>query len=141
MEESVMWQAIIPIIGSVLEKVLPDPQAQADAKIKLLELAQKGDLAVLDAETKIALGQIEVNKTEAGTDMFRGGWRPATGWACVIGLIYQFIVQPILPWAVSVMGGTVPPLPPIDNETLMVLLMGMLGLGGMRSFERVKGKA
>ena len=136
-----MWQAIIPIIGSVLEKVLPDPQAQADAKIKLLELAQKGDLAVLDAETKIALGQIEVNKTEAGTDMFRGGWRPATGWACVIGLIYQFIVQPILPWAVSVMGGTVPPLPPIDNETLMVLLMGMLGLGGMRSFERVKGKA
>jgi hypothetical protein len=59
----------------------------------------------------------------------------------VIGLIYQFIVQPILPWAVSVMGGTVPPLPPIDNETLMVLLMGMLGLGGMRSFERVKGKA
>jgi hypothetical protein len=139
MEESVMWQAIIPIIGSVLEKVLPDPQAQADAKIKLLELAQKGDLAVLDAETKIALGQIEVNKTEAGTDMFRGGWRPATGWACVFGLVYQFIVQPILPWAVSVSGGSVPPLPPIDNETLMVLLTGMLGLGGMRSWEKIKG--
>jgi hypothetical protein len=134
-----MWQAIIPIIGSVLEKVLPDPQAQADAKIKLLELAQKGDLAVLDAETKIALGQIEVNKTEAGTDMFRGGWRPATGWACVFGLVYQFIVQPILPWAVSVSGGSVPPLPPIDNETLMVLLTGMLGLGGMRSWEKIKG--
>jgi hypothetical protein len=135
-----MWQAIIPIIGSVLEKVLPDPQAQADAKIKLLELAQKGDLAVLDAETKIALGQIEVNKTEAGTDMFRGGWRPATGWACVFGLVYQFIVQPILPWAVSVSGGSVPPLPPIDNETLMVLLTGMLGLGGLRTFEKIKGR-
>ena len=134
-----MWQAIIPIIGSVLEKVLPDPQAQADAKIKLLELAQKGDLAVLDAETKMALGQIEVNKTEAGTDMFRGGWRPATGWACVFGLVYQFIVQPILPWAVSMFGGSVPPLPPIDNETLMVLLTGMLGLGGMRSWEKAKG--
>jgi len=136
-----IWQALIPVIGGVLEKVLPDPQAAADAKIKLLELAQRGELAVLDAETKLALGQIEVNKTEAGTDMFRGGWRPATGWACVFGLIYQFLVQPLLPWLVTVLGGSVPPLPPIDNETLMVLLTGMLGLGGLRTFERIKGKA
>ena len=136
-----IWQALIPVIGGVLEKVLPDPQAAADAKVKLLELAQKGELAVLDAETKLALGQIEVNKTEAGTDMFRGGWRPATGWACVFGLVYQFLVQPLLPWLVTVLGGSVPPLPPIDNETLMVLLTGMLGLGGLRTFERIKGKA
>jgi len=136
-----IWQALIPVIGGVLEKVLPDPQAAADAKVKLLELAQRGELAVLDAETKLALGQIEVNKTEAGTDMFRGGWRPATGWACVFGLIYQFLVQPLLPWLVTVLGGSVPPLPPIDNETLMVLLTGMLGLGGLRTFERIKGKA
>ena len=136
-----IWQALIPVIGTVLEKVLPDPQASADAKIKLMELAQKGDLAVLDAETKLALGQLEVNKVEAGTDMFRGGWRPATGWACVFGLVYQFLIQPLLPWLVAVCGGSVPPLPPIDNETLMVLLTGMLGLGGLRTFERIKGKA
>ncbi|MGA1024483.1 MAG: holin family protein, partial [Aquiluna sp.] len=125
-----IWQALIPVIGTVLEKVLPDPQASAEAKIKLMELAQKGELAVLDAETKMALGQIEVNKVEAGTDMFRGGWRPATGWACVFGLVYQFLLQPVLPWLVAVCGGSVPPLPPIDNETLMVLLTGMLGLSG-----------
>jgi hypothetical protein len=136
-----IWQALIPVIGAVLEKVLPDPQASAEAKIKLMELAQKGELAVLDAETKMALGQIEVNKVEAGTDMFRGGWRPATGWACVFGLVYQFLLQPVLPWLVAVFGGSVPPLPPIDNETLMVLLTGMLGLGGLRTFERIKGKA
>jgi hypothetical protein len=135
-----MWQALIPVIGSVLEKILPDPQAQADAKLKLLEVAQKGELAVLDAETKLALGQMEINKAEATTDMFRGGWRPATGWVCVSGLVYQFLVQPILPWVVTIMGGSVPPLPAIDNETLMVLLTGMLGLGGLRTFERVKGK-
>lgn len=136
-----IWQALIPVIGTVLEKVLPDPQASTDAKIKLMELAQKGELAVLDAETKLALGQLEVNKIEAGTDMFRGGWRPATGWACVFGLVYQFLLQPVLPWLVAVCGGSVPPLPPIDNETLMVLLTGMLGLGGLRTFERIKGKA
>ena len=136
-----IWQTLIPVIGSVLEKVLPDQQAASDAKIKLLDLAQRGELAVLDTETKLALGQLEVNKIEAGTDMFRGGWRPATGWACVFGLVYQFLIQPLLPWMVAVFGGSVPPLPPIDNETLMVLLTGMLGLGGLRTFERIKGKA
>ena len=135
-----MWQALIPILGNVLEKIIPDPAAQADAKVKLLEMAQKGDLAVLDAETRLALGQMEINKAEATTDLFRGGWRPATGWVCVAGLVYQFIVQPILPWLVSVAGGSVPPLPAIDNETLMVLLTGMLGLGGLRTFEKVKGR-
>jgi hypothetical protein len=136
-----MWPALIPLIGTIVEKVIPDPQAAADAKLRVMELAQKGELAVLDADLKLAMGQLEVNKVEAGTDLFRGGWRPATGWVCVVGLAYQFIVQPVLPWLVSLFGVSVPPLPAIDNETLMVLLTGMLGLGGLRTFERVKGRA
>ncbi|MBR0568350.1 holin family protein [Azoarcus sp. L1K30] len=137
-----MWQILAPMIGNILDKLIPDPAQAADAKLKMLELAQKGELAALDAEMQIALGQIETNKVEAAqTDMFRGGWRPATGWACVGGLVYQFFLQPILPWVVSIAGGSVPPLPPIDNDTLFVLLTGMLGLGGLRTVERVKGKA
>lgn len=136
-----MWQLVIPAITQVLDKIIPDPQAAADAKLKALELAQKGDLAALDAELRLALGQLEVNKAEATTDMFRGGWRPAVGWVCVVGLAYQFVLQPVLPWLVALFGAQVPPLPAIDNETLMVLLTGMLGLGGLRTFERVKGKA
>lgn len=136
-----MWAALIPLIGTIVEKVIPDPQAAADAKLRVMELAQKGELAVLDAEMKLALGQLEVNKAEATTDMFRGGWRPAVGWICVVGLAYQFILQPVLPWVVALFGAQVPPLPAIDNESLMVLLTGMLGLGGLRTFERVKGKA
>lgn len=135
-----MWQLLIPAITQVLDKIIPDPQAAADAKLKALELAQKGDLAALDAELRLALGQIEVNKAEAATDTFRGGWRPAVGWVCVVGLGYQFILQPLLPWLVALFGAQVPPLPAIDNETLMVLLTGMLGLGGLRTIERVKGK-
>lgn len=136
-----MWQLVIPAITQVLDKIIPDPQAAADAKLKALELAQKGDLAALDAELRLALGQLEVNKAEATTDMFRGGWRPAVGWVCVVGLAYQFVLQPALPWLVALFGTQVPPLPAIDNETLMVLLTGMLGLGGLRTLERVKGKA
>ena len=136
-----MWQLVIPAITQVLDKIIPDPQAAADAKLKALELAQKGDLAALDAELRLALGQLEVNRAEATTDMFRGGWRPAVGWVCVVGLAYQFILQPVLPWVAALFGVQVPPLPAIDNETLMVLLTGMLGLGGLRTIERVKGKA
>ena len=136
-----MIAALIPAIAGIVDKLIPDPQAAADAKLRVMELAQKGELAVLDADLKLALGQIEVNKAEATTDMFRGGWRPAVGWICVAGLAYQFILQPVLPWLVALFGAQVPPLPAIDNESLMVLLTGMLGLGGLRTFERVKGKA
>ena len=133
-----MWNLLIPAVTSLLDKVIPDPQAKAEAQLKMLEMAQKGELAALDADMKLALGQLEVNKIEAGTDLFRGGWRPAVGWLCAAGLAYQFLLQPILPWVVGLFGIMVTPLPAIDNETLMVLLTGMLGLGGLRTYEKVK---
>lgn len=135
-----MWQLLIPAITGLLDKVIPDPQAQADAKFRLLELGQKGELANLDADMKLALGQLEINKAEASTDMFRGGWRPFCGWVCGCGLAYTFLFRPLLPWTVSLFGADVAPLPEIDIETLMGLLFGMLGLGGLRTFERVRGK-
>ena len=135
-----MWPLIIPAVTQLLDKLIPDPQAAAEAKFKLLDLGQKGDLAALDAEMRLALGQLEVNKTEASTDAFRGGWRPFCGWVCGLGLAYTFLLRPLLPWFVQVAGGSVPDLPGIDTDTLMVLLTGMLGLGGLRTFERVRGK-
>ena len=137
-----MWPTLIPVLTSLLDKIFPDPTAAANAKLELIKLQQAGDLKVLDADLQIALAQAGINQAEAqSTDNFRGGWRPGAGWICVFGLGYQFILQPLLPWVLSIAGATVPPLPAIDNETLMTLLMGMLGLGGLRTFERVKGKA
>src|SRR5574338_668645 len=133
--------ALLPIIGTVLDKIFPDANQAEEAKLKVLELSQKGELAYLDADLQIALAQSKVNEVEAASpDMFRGGWRPSVGWTCVAGLVYDFIFRPMLPWIVTVLGKDVPPLPSIDIESLMVLLVGMLGLGGMRSLERIKGK-
>lgn len=136
-----MLPALIPLITGVLDKVLPDPQAAAAAKLQALELAQRGELAALDADLRLALSQAEVNKAEAGTDAFRGGWRPACGWICAAGLGYTFLARPLLPWLAALAGKPMPALPEVDTDTLMVLLTGMLGLGGLRTFERVRGKS
>jgi hypothetical protein len=131
---------LLPVLGEVLDRVLPDPKQAEQVKLEMLKMAQEAELKGLQASVELAKGQIEVNKVEAGTDGFRGGWRPFCGWVCGAGLCYQFLVQPILPWLVGLQGATVPPLPPIDSEALYGLLMGLLGLGGLRTVERVRGK-
>lgn len=136
-----MIAALIPAIAGIVDKLIPDPKMAAEAKLRAVELAQRGELASLDADVKLALGQMEINKAEATTDKFRGGWRPAAGWVCVLGLFYSFLLKPLLPWVASVLGLDAPDLPAIDTMELMVLLGGMLGLGGMRTAERLRGRA
>lgn len=143
-----MWPALIPLLGSIFDKVLPDPQAAADAKLKVMEIAQRGELAQLEAETRLAQAQIDINKADAqSSDAFQRRWRPAAGWVCVLGLAYTFLFQPLFPWLIKVLalvvGSTsaIPDLPEIEIDYLLSLLGALLGLGGLRSFERVKGRA
>lgn len=91
-------------------------------------------------------GQAAIAKLEAASqDKYVTRWRPTVGWACAIGLLYTFIVRPLLWWCVMVAfiivgkPNTLPSLPEIALGELLVLLGGMLGLGGMRSYEKVKG--
>lgn len=136
-----MINLLLPILGTVLEKVLPDPKAAADAKLKMLEMAQAGQLAALDAEVKLAVGQIEVNKAEASNpSMFVSGWRPAVGWVCALALAYQYLLRPLGTFVAGSMGWPVAEMPALD-ESLWGLLFGMLGLGGLRSMEKIKGVA
>ena len=132
-----MWN-LVPVIGSIVDKLIPDPKLAAETKLKAIELAQSGQLAQLDADLKQALGQIEVNKVEAGTDLFRGGWRPFVGWVSGIGLGMQFIVSPVLTW-VGMLAGHNIAFPALDISVLMTLLFGMLGLGTLRTQEKLKG--
>lgn len=132
--------ALIPLVGDIIDKVFPDASAAANAKLELMKLAQNGELAQLNADTSLALGQIEVNKVEASSSSpFVAGWRPAAGWVCVAGLAYAFLGQSLLAWLSAVKGWPVPPV--IDVDTLIALLTGLLGLGGYRSFEKSKGLA
>lgn len=131
------------LIGAAIEvigKVIPDPNARAQAQLELLKLEQAGQFKQLEADLSVQLAQIDVNKEEAASaDPFRGGWRPATGWVCVLGLFYTYLLQPLLAWMSLVQGWAVPPT--LDIFDLIILLGGLLGFGGMRSFERIRGKA
>lgn len=132
--------AILDVGLKVLDKLIPDPVQRAEAQRRLIELEQQGQLAALNAELQIATGQIEVNKIEAASpDRFVSGWRPAVGWVCVAGLGYQYLGQPLLTWLSG--WGQIPAPPSIALADLMVLLTGMLGLGGFRTVEKLKGAA
>jgi len=136
-----MLPVLLSILPSIIDKIFPDAKAADEAKLKVMEMAQRGELAQLDADMKLALGQLEVNSREAASgSLFVGGWRPAVGWICAAGLAYEFLFAPLLPWLMLALAGKqLPPLPDLPMETLMTLLLGMLGLGGMRTLERIKG--
>jgi hypothetical protein len=100
----------------------------------------KFDLAWQAMTQKLQEGQQAINLADAQSGSnFRGGWRPACGWCGVMGLAYQFFIQPILVWGCLNFGWVSPPA--IDGSVLMNLLMALLGLGTMRTVERVQGVA
>jgi hypothetical protein len=86
-------------------------------------------------------GQLEINKAEAGNaSIWVSGWRPAVGWVCAGALFSQYILRPWVQWAAIISGHPIPELPGIDDH-LWELLGGMLGLGGLRTVEKIKGVA
>lgn len=126
--------AILNLGNTIIQRVFPDPAQAAAAKLELLKLQQSGELAQIT-------GQLEINKEEAkSSSLFVSGWRPYIGWVCGMALTYQYLVRPLAIGLASVFGYTVPVLPGLDDN-LWQLLLGMLGMGGLRSFEKVKGVA
>jgi hypothetical protein len=125
--------ALIEPVTGLLDKVIEDK----DQKAKLAhEIATMAD----NHAQQLALAQIEVNKAEAASNSnYKGGWRPFVGWVCGIAFAYHFVLQPVVIFILAYCGLEVPDLPEFDMGQLMTVLMGMLGLGGLRSFEKYKG--
>jgi hypothetical protein len=131
-------------VSSIVEsvgKVIGDLHTSDKERMELELESKRIDQAV-------DLGQMEVNKVEAANqNLFVAGWRPAIGWVGAGAMAYQFLLYPLLVWAWVWLQaeGYVPkevkPPPMLDTEALWVILSGMLGIAGMRSFERVKGVA
>ena len=126
--------ALFEVGSKVLDRVLPDPAQQTAAKLELMKLQQNGELAQIT-------GQMEINKVEAASSsLFVSGWRPSVGWVCSAGFAVQFIVGPLAEWGAALAGHPVK-FPQMDTGTMMPLLLGMLGLGGLRTAEKLADKA
>lgn len=136
-----MWPLLIPAITQILDKLIPDPQAKAQAQLDLARMVQTGELAELDFFKQVAVAQAATNTAEAQKGGFFAGWRPSIGWVCAAGFAYQYLVRPMLPWCLQVAGLEVPAMPELDTGEIMGLVFGMLGLGGLRTYEKKKGIA
>ena len=127
-----MIQLLAPILGTLIDRLIPD---KAEAGRVKLEMETK----LVDAANAVNLAQIENNKIEAGhRSIFIAGWRPFLGWVCGIGFMWAFVGNPIALWVVALTGSDVV-LPVIDTAPLMEMLLAMLGLGTMRSWEKSRG--
>jgi hypothetical protein len=132
--------SVLGVVATVIDRAFPDPAQRDAAKLKLLELQQSGEMAQLAADTELAKAQAAINQTEAANpNLFVSGWRPFVGWVCGLGLAYAFLIKPIASPLIQKWCGV--PMEALDISTLLTLLFGMLGLGGLRTFEKMNGVA
>lgn len=133
-------QGLFEVGKSLVDRFFPDPEKKAAAQLELLKMQQTGELAQLAAETDLAKLQISTNIEEAkSTNWFIAGWRPCVGWVCASGLAYVSLIEPVGRFVAQVWFGYAGAFPVIDTTVTMQVLLGMLGLGAMRSIEKVKG--
>lgn len=129
---------LLPKLADILDKAIPDPEAKARAQLELMKMQQDGEFKELDAQLQVSLAQAEINKMDAASsNAFQSGWRPLAGYMCVAGMGYEFLLRPLLPWLLSVMGVEAPELPSLD-AVLFELMFGMLGLGTLRTADKWK---
>lgn len=117
----------------IIDRLFPDPTQKAAAEFELLKLTQDGDLQKI-------LAQLAINAKEAeSASVFVAGWRPYVGWICGTGLLYATIIHNLLKWLARVNGWPEPPA--VDTDTLVYLLGALLGIGTLRTVDKVKGVA
>ena len=128
-----MLQALIGPVSGLLDKFIEDKDQKNALAHEIATMAERH-------AQETAMAQIGVNKAEAQhRSIFVSGWRPFTGWVTAFALAYHFIIAPFFLFATAIAGIEIPELPNFDMETLTTILLGMLGLGGLRSFEKFKG--
>lgn len=134
--------AILGIGGKIIDRVWPDPEERDKAKLALLEMHQRGELAELDADLQRSLAQIKVNERQAESgSIFVSGARPFIMWVCGLALAYATILYPFISFVVVMTMDEPPALPVVNTDLLYPVLMGLLGLGTMRTLEKRQGVA
>lgn len=124
---------LLDVGKTLLDRFIPDPEAKRAAEAEFLKMAMEGEL-------KQVIAQLEINAREAAhPSIFVAGWRPFFGWAGGFGFVYATVGQPLLAWWASIKGWPTPPT--LNLDLLWAVITGLLGIAGMRSYEKTKGVA
>lgn len=133
--------SVLDFGSKIIDRIWPDPAERDKAKLELFKAQQEGAFKEMDQVFQIAKGQLDVNTEEAkSTSVFVSGWRPFIGWTCGAAFAYKFVLAPVLVFGLAI-AGYVYTLPQIDLTDMLPILLGMLGLGGLRTYEKIKGVA
>lgn len=140
---------LAPLIMPVIDKIasfIPNPAERQKAQLEAQAAIMAQQSKIVDALVQSDLAQIEVNKTEAASSsMFVAGWRPYVGWVCGFALSWQYVICPILSWGVVVLSSymqvNVPAFPKLDLSELLPILFALLGMGGLRTLEKIRSVA
>ena len=128
-----MLNILLPLISTVIDRVVPDKNGAEKAK-------QAIEAELIANATQLNLAQAETNKIEAThRTVWVAGWRPFIGWVCGVAMAWHFVGVPLIMFLAAWSGTVIPELPVFDMSSLMTVLMGLLGLGSMRTFEKMKG--
>lgn len=122
---------IFEIGKTLLDRFIPDPEKKREAEMEMFRMAAEGEL-------KQVIAQLEINAREAQhPSIFVAGWRPFFGWVGGLGFLYATIAQPMIAWYGVGKGWPVPP--EMNLDLLWVVITGMLGIGGLRTYEKKSG--
>ena len=128
-----IFDSVLEIGSKVLDRVIPDVNARKQAKEEL-------ERALNDQDFQIAIEQIKINAVEAQSDsFFKSGWRPSVGWICSIAFALHFVILPLFNYFLMLFHGQ-PILVPFQMDTLLTVLLGLLGMGTLRTVEKMKVK-
>ncbi len=126
---------MVTTLGGIVNKFIPDRDQQAKLQAEL-------QMKLLEIEADAAKAQTEINQTEAASpNIFISGWRPCVGWVCAGAFAWQFVGQPLFSFFYALITHHPAPVVALDHDALNTVLFGLLGLGGFRSWEKVKGVA
>lgn len=127
-------EAIVGLVTTIIGRIWPDK-----SESQKLQFAKELQQALIESD--LAKGQMEINKAEAANDnLFVSGWRPWIGWVCGLAFAWQYVVCPVLTFLIVAAGYPAPIMPELGIEAMMPVLLGMLGLGGLRTYEKLKNK-
>ena len=127
-----MWQLLLPVANTLIDRLIPDKAEAAKAKLEM-------EKDLIKAANEVNLEQIKTNQMEAShRSVWVAGWRPAIGWACAAGFSWAFLGQPIAEYTVVLLGSDIP-LPDLDTAPLLEMTFAMLGLAGLRTYEKGRG--